>query len=99
MVGDKSMSLAELAREIKKKLGVDVAPTTVYRWTTRGVKGVVLETSSVGSKVFTTWSNYESFKTAIGLKRVPALAAQTATKGRTKRVADADKVLRKAGII
>lgn len=99
MTGEKPLAIAELAREIKRIIGVEVNPATVYRWTTRGVKGVVLETMSIGSKVYTTWSKYETFKTAIGVKRVPALAAESATKARSKRVADADKVLRKAGII
>ncbi|MDA7979295.1 MAG: DUF1580 domain-containing protein [Pirellulales bacterium] len=42
-----------------------VAPATIWRWTTRGVRGVVLESYKLGAKKFTTRSALNEFSRAL----------------------------------
>ena len=95
----KMIRLAELSKKIQAETGVRVCPTAVYRWTVRGVKGVLLRTASVGSGVFTSMAWYREFAREIEAKRSPARAKAAQAKATAERQKDADAVLVAAGII
>lgn len=61
LLTEERISVAKLARREKK------SPVTVWRWTTRGVRGVKLETYCVGNRRYTTeeaWGRFVERTTA-----------------------------------
>ena len=58
LLSEKRMSVSKLARE------EGLNPTTVWRWATRGVRGVKLETMNIGARRFTSREAFERFVAA-----------------------------------
>ena len=48
ILSEQKLTLSQAARQ------VDVNPSTVWRWSLKGVRGVKLETYSIGAKRYTT---------------------------------------------
>lgn len=91
---EQRLSLTELARQE----GVSVP--TPWRWSKRGVNGVVLETFSIGGRRYTT---QESFQRFVERSTVAANCEQVAPAARTSRqreaaISRAEAELAKAGI-
>lgn len=62
MLDEQVLTMAEAAKAVpqgRKRKSPHVA--TVWRWATRGVRGVVLETVLIGGQRFTTESSLEKF--------------------------------------
>jgi hypothetical protein len=73
---ERRISLTELAR----REGVN--PSTVWRWSLRGCRGVMLETISVGSRRFCTeaaWQRFCEATTAIAQGKTPSREAEIAS--------------------
>ena len=59
--GDRVMSLAEAAEWFERRFGRRPHTASIWRWATKGVKGVKLETISMGRYRYTTSAALEKF--------------------------------------
>jgi len=103
------LTLAEAARRLPKIDGRKVAISTLWRWCRKGLRGENLEYVRVGRKVCTSHEALLRFFNRLaelderippdtrsrppGLKRSPITSKQ-----RQKALAEADEILRRAGI-
>lgn len=60
LLHEQRISIAEAGRRAG-----NVAPTTVWRWRTKGVKGVKLEAFAIGGRQYTTVEALERFITGV----------------------------------
>lgn len=95
------MNFDQLLRETRLQLShlarrQDVSPTTVWRWTTRGVSGHVLESFNVGGKRFTT---EEAFQRWIIAQNGGPQPTPGYSKRREREIAAAERELKKRGIL
>ena len=91
---EQCLSLTELARQE----GVSIP--TPWRWTKRGVKGVVLETFSIGGRRYTTQEAFQRFveRSTAAANGEPAAPASRTNRQRETAIARAERELEKAGI-
>lgn len=59
--GERLLTLSQAARALPKK----IAPSTLWRWYRKGVRGVVLETVVVGGARYTSAEAIQRFATAL----------------------------------
>jgi len=87
------LSLSKLARQ------EGVSPSTVWRWTLNGVRGVLLETISVGAKRYTTQEAFRRFVegTTAAAANQPMPSVRTPSQ-RQRAIDIAEAELAKAGI-
>lgn len=88
------LSFAQAARR------VGVNPSTVWRWALHGVRGVRLESFSIGAKRFTTTNFLEEFTeacSAVAGGEQPTTQART-SKQKSRDIDSATQQLEKAGI-
>lgn len=86
---ERPISLAEVPAFVPKRNGKKVHYSTVYRWTTKGVRGRVLESIMVGGIRYTTVEAVHRFLAARPTSRVePVLCLEDAV----------DDALRRAGV-
>ena len=88
------ISLAQAARS------VGVNPSTVWRWTLNGVRGVRLSSFNIGAKRWTTTEEVDRFvaaTTAVANGEQPATSART-NRQRQVAIAIAEAELDRAGI-
>ena len=78
LLSEKRLTLNQLAKDER------VNPSTVWRWSLRGVRGVKLETFSVGARRFTTSEAFARF-----VEGTTAAAQGEQPKTRTNRQRDA----------
>lgn len=74
---------------------------TLWRWTKKGVKGVKLRTTRVGSRVYVSREQLEDFQAAVAAAyngESPPKSATRTIKQRQRDIAKAEKTLRDAGI-
>jgi hypothetical protein len=86
------ISLTELAKR------EDVNVTTCWRWANRGVKGVRLETISVGGRRFTTIPAFARFVERTTRAANRDLPLPSTRRQREREIAQAEKILVEAGI-
>jgi len=107
--GEELITLTEAARLLPRIDGKKVSVCTVWRWAHRGLRGEHLEYARVGRRVCTSPEALQRFFTRLveldervppdtrslppGLKRSPVTSKQ-----RQRALAEADAVLRRAGI-
>jgi len=94
LLNEQRITLAQAA----KKCGVN--PSTCWRWTLNGVRGVKLETFSIGAKRYTTEEALERFihaSTAAAANEPMASVSRT-PKQRERAIARAEAELAKEGI-
>jgi hypothetical protein len=92
MLSENKITLSRLA----KREGVNVS--TVWRWTSRGVRQVRLETFSVGGRRWTTEEAFERFVAATTALTAPqSELSSTTSRGRVASIRAADKRLAAAG--
>ena len=91
---EQRLSLTELARQE----GVSIP--TPWRWTKRGVKGVVLETFSIGGRRYTTQEAFGRFveRSTAAANGVTLTPASRSNRQREAAIAKAERELEKAGI-
>jgi hypothetical protein len=95
LLAESRLSLAELARR------EGVAVSTVWRWTLRGVRGVRLESFSIGAKRVTTSEAFGRFvtaTTAAAKGEQPAALQSRTNRAKQAAIAAAEKKLAKAGL-
>ena len=81
LLDEERLSLTEAARRLK------VSPSTVWRWTMRGVRGIKLETQVWGAKRSVTEAALEQFREDC---TAAANGKSTATQSRTCKQRDRD---------
>lgn len=94
LLNEDRLTMGELARQ------EELNPCTIWRWTGRGVKGVRLETFSIGGRRFTTQQAFQRFvaaTTAAANGQDPTPASRT-NRQRESAIARAERELEKAGI-
>src|ERR1700693_2274636 len=94
---EKPLTLAEAARLLPKRPN----PATLWRWRTRGVRGVRLKTSLIGGRRSVTRAALQQFikpDTAAAADKVDSAPAAAAEANR-QRPADTSRRLRQAGLI
>jgi hypothetical protein len=94
ILNEQRLTLTELAQ----LEGVNAC--TVWRWTKRGVRGVKLETFSVGGKRFTTQEARARFAAActIAAQGIEPAAANLTKRQREASIARAERELAKVGV-
>jgi hypothetical protein len=94
LLAEDRLTLAELAR----LEGVNVC--TVWRWAQRGVRGVKLETFSVGGRRFTTRGAHGRFAEGctVAAQGTPSSPAPRTNRQREAAVRKAEAELAKAGV-
>ena len=90
---EKQLTLPQAA----KRLGVN--PSTCWRWVLNGVRGVRLETFSVGVKRFTTIESLERFieRTTAAAAGAPPISVRTPAQ-RERDISRAEAELAKMGV-
>jgi hypothetical protein len=91
ILAEQRLSLTELAHR------EGVSPVTVWRWATRGIRGVQLESYRRGGKRFTSHQAYARWVGATQGDRPAALAPRT-NRSRDAAVNAAERELDAAGI-
>lgn len=91
--GEEFVTLAEVARDLKK------CQSTIHRWATLGLKGITLETITVGASLQTTREAVQRFFVALAARKsgrtvVPATRMSAARK---RAIDKASKELDEAG--
>ena len=91
---EQRLSLTQLARQE----GVSVP--TPWRWSKRGVNGVVLETFSIGGRRYTTQESFQRFveRSTVAANGEPAATAVRTNRQREAAISKAERELEKAGI-
>lgn len=74
LLAESRISFTQLAKE------QDVAVPTVWRWASRGIKGHVLESFSLGIKKFTTREAFARFIAGINGEPIPSRSNRAAEK-------------------
>jgi hypothetical protein len=108
-LGDDTLTLAEAARLLPRIEGRKISISTIFRWTQRGLRGVRLSHLRIGRRIVTSHSALLEFFNRLseldeltppdtrsrpkGLRRRPITSRQ-----RQRALADADEVLKKAGL-
>jgi hypothetical protein len=97
---DKTFPLAWAARNIpclqNRRGGRPIAPSTLWRWSARGIRGIKLETVHVGGEVHTTYEALNRFFNA--LRKNPELPPPIPKQHYADRHADVEKQLAALGI-
>jgi hypothetical protein len=70
-----------------------VNPSTIWRWSLRGVRGVKLETFSVGSRRFTTAEAFERFVEATTAAATSQSTSTQSSRQREASIAQAERGL------
>lgn len=94
LLNEDRLTMGELARQ------EELNPCTIWRWTGRGVKGVRLETFSIGGRRFTTQQAFQRFvaATTAAANGESATTAVRTNRQREASIAKAEAELAKAGI-
>lgn len=85
-------------REVPRRLpirpsGKKLHVSAVYRWASRGVRGVRLETTRVGGTTYTSAEALQRFSDALNGRSVSATVAPEPTRARERQVQAATKRL------
>jgi hypothetical protein len=91
ILSETRLTLSQLARA----QGVNTA--TTWRWALKGVRGVKLESLAIGGRRITSQEAFERFIASTNPQATATPPAQTPHQ-RRKSIADAERVLAKAGI-
>lgn len=92
------LSLREASRRLPSaRSGKSVHVSTLYRWTTRGVRGVRLETVRIGGTVFTSQEALQRFAAKLSSADEPNLR-NTDSNERSAPTAAAEEQLRGLGL-
>jgi hypothetical protein len=83
------ITLAEAAR----LLPGCISPTTVWRWTRRGIVGIKLKSKSIGARTFVTKDDLEEF-----VRQVTAARAAKANDSLPDRTPETEAELKAAGL-
>jgi hypothetical protein len=97
-IDEKPLSLAEAARLLPKRPN----PATLWRWRTRGVRGVKLETILIGGRRYVSRAALRQFieaVTAAASGKPDAAAAASNVESKRQRPAETSRRLRQAGLI
>lgn len=91
---EQRLSLTELARQER------VSVPTPWRWSKRGVNGVVLETFSIGGRRYTTQEAFQRFveRSTAAANGTPNAPAVRTSRQREAAISRAEAELAKAGI-
>ena len=94
LLNEDRLTMGELARQ------EELSPCTIWRWTGRGVKGIKLETFTVGGRRFTTKQAFHRFvdATTAAANGTPATPAVRTNRQREAAISKAEAELAKAGI-
>jgi hypothetical protein len=98
LMDEHKITLGEVPAEIPSRLGNRLHVSTVHRWATTGVKGVILESIKIGGQRYTSKEALQRF-----VERCSAGPASSATTTRTpttrrKAIEKAERELDRAGI-
>jgi hypothetical protein len=96
------LTLCEAAKALPAVGGCRIHTSTLWRWSTKGVKGVRLETRRLGGRIFTSREALERFATALAEAGSPHREGHSMARARTsarraKDVAAANAELDAAG--
>lgn len=94
LLKEQRLSLTKLAQQ----QGVSVP--TPWRWSNRGVKGVVLETFSIGGRRYTTQEAFQRFveRSTAAAQGVPSSPATRTNRQREAAIKRAEAELARAGV-
>ena len=91
------LSLAQAAREVPSRSGRGVSPATIWRWCSRGCKGIRLESVVCGAIRFTSRAAIAKFFAATDAQANGELPALRTPKERERAITAAEKELESAG--
>jgi Protein of unknown function (DUF1580) len=99
LTGEKPLTLAEAARLLPKRPN----PATLWRWRTKGVRGVKLETLLIGGRRYVSRVALQQFIDAVTsaasrTEESPA-ASKPSNETKRQRPAETSRRLRQAGLI
>ena len=90
--------LSELPDRIPPRAGRKLSIASAYRWTTRGVRGVVLETVQIGGTRYTSVEAFQRFTNALTSARDGQPPAERAPVVVRKKLAETAAELDRLGI-
>ena len=68
---ERVLTLAEATRVLPRRHGKTVHLATLYRWHSRGLRGVRLETIRIGGRLCTSWEALQRFFERLSTGEVP----------------------------
>jgi hypothetical protein len=83
------VALSELPDRIPPRAGRRLSIPSVYRWSTRGIRGVVLETVQIGGTRYTSMEAFQRFTNALTALRDGRPPAERAPVSVRKKSAEA----------
>jgi hypothetical protein len=98
LIDEKPLPLAEAARLLPKRPN----PATLWRWRTKGVRGVRLKTSMIGGRRYVTRAALREFNeavTAAASRNAEKVPAEREPVTKRQRPAETSRRLRQAGLI
>lgn len=99
---ERILSFGEAARTLPKFSGRTVATSTIWRWATKGIGGVRLETRRIGRRYITSHEALDRFTLALAERpeRPPIpIPKPPTTCQREKQIAQAEARLQAVGIL
>ena len=93
--GERLLTLSQVVRALPKK----VAPSTIWRWYRKGIRGVVLETVLVGGTRYTSVEALNRFATTLTDNAQPDVLPAKCSDDVEPRSAETESQLRAAGLI
>src|ERR1700722_12718296 len=96
LIDQQPLTLAEAARLLPKRPN----PATLWRWRTKGVRGVRLKTSMIGGRRYVTRAALQRFIDAVTAAASPAGVEMPAeTESRRPRSPETSERLKRAGLL
>jgi hypothetical protein len=92
LLNERRLNLSQLARE------QNISVCTAWRWASRGVRGVRLETFHVGGKRFTTREAFARWVAATQAEPDAPVPAARTSRQREAAITAAERELSKAGV-
>jgi hypothetical protein len=93
------LTLAQAARRYRPPDTRPLAPSTIWRWYTKGISGVKLETICMGGTRYTSVEALKRFFAAVTLARSTQSGAREPSAESSTRSAATKKRLQEAGLV
>ena len=99
LASDNILSLREAARWLPPVNGKRPHPATIWRWASKGINGIRLETAKIGRRVITSTSALQTFTSALAERPIIETKAPPSPASRSRSMHDAERRLVADGVM